>query len=72
MKRVIYKMQTLIALTLSIPLVVAKSLFGAKLFKSANLLRATSWSMKPETGYCFEFGVYSGCTVNQFADLSQK
>ena len=25
--------------------------------------------MKPETGYCFEFGVYSGNTVNQFAEL---
>ena len=69
MKRIIYKIQTLFALTLSVPLVAAKFLVGAKLFKSADLLRTTSLNMKPESGYCFEFGVYSGYTINQFAEL---
>jgi hypothetical protein len=69
MKRVIYYIQTLFALTLSVPLVVAKSLVGAKLFKSSDKLRTTSLSLKPEAGYCFEFGVYSGSTINQFAEM---
>ncbi len=38
------------------------------MFKDSDEFRIFSIKQKPERGFCFEFGVYSGNTINQFAD----
>jgi hypothetical protein len=68
MNKFFYKLQTLFALTISLPLIIAKWLQGACVFKDSREFRNFSIKRKPDRGFCFEFGVYSGNTINQFAD----